>query len=696
MEGGAGNDVYITDDAGDVVVESASSGTDKVQSTASHALSANIEQLFLMGSAAIDGTGNALDNYLSGNGAANVLQGNAGNDTLYGGGGNDTLIGGAGDDNYAVALGAGTATVDNTGGGIDWLFFDGVVGRNQLSFSRDGNDLLITVDNAAIPTARIRDHFLGGDAAIDYVQPGDQSAAFTAAQINQIVAGGGTGYDQVIEGTAAGEQLVGSTGKDLIKGLAGGDQLFGMAGNDTLQGGDGDDYLAGGNGSAAGSGDDRLEGGIGNDTIRGQDGANTLIGGAGNDSYVYGDGHDVIDNIGGGTDQIIFENGIAASQLAFSRVGDDLVITVNGNANSTVRVVGHFLGGDQAIDFVHPASGAVLDTATINAIVAGSNPGGGDGDYPSVITGTSAGEQLAGTEGRDLIKGLGGNDQLFGLDDDDKLEGGDGDDYLSGGWGDNNNSGNDILVGGAGADQLNGEDGSNQLIGGAGDDKYVYWGGNDTIDNTGGGSEWLFFNSSAYQVARNRMAFHRDGDDLVIRVDGDESKQVRVLKHFLGGDYAIDYVQPYGMNALSASQVNSQVTPLPSGSTSTAYEPSLLATPLSAFGDFAVAEWLAQSASPVPENDPYEGAPVARPGADWASRPAAEMAILPSNSSALPPPPINSVRELASLIDAMSGFGTTHAEVAADPADSEGQLTHWRSWGHRGHHDSARIRYMEP
>src|SRR3546814_16571932 len=79
----------------------------------------------------------------------------------------------------------------------------------------------------------------------------------TTAGSNHIVAAGGGGgeYDQVIEGTAAGEQLVGSTGKDLVKVLAGDDTLFGMSGNDTLQGGDGADYLASGNGRGTGSGD---------------------------------------------------------------------------------------------------------------------------------------------------------------------------------------------------------------------------------------------------------------------------------------------------------------------------------------------------------------------------------------------------------------------------------------------------------
>lgn len=571
MEGGVGNDNYIVDHSDDVVAEAVGEGTDQVQASASYALSANIENLFLTGSAAINGAGNDLDNYIAGNGAANTIHGGGGNDTIVGGGGDDTLVGGAADDKYAFDASSGSDVVDNVDGGFDGIFFTNGITRERLSFSRDGDDLVIFVDVASIPSVRVLSHFLGGDAAIDYVQP-DGGYYLTTAEINQIVAGSDTGgeYDQVIEGTAAGEQLVGSSGKDLIKGLAGDDQVFGMGGNDTLQGGDGDDYLAGGSGNGSGSGDDRLEGGAGADTLSGEDGANTLIGGAGDDGYTYGGGQDTIDNTGGGYDGVFFNDGITAGDLAFARDGDDLVITVAGNATGLVRVTGHFLGGDSALDFVQPSSGSLLDTASINALAdpngGGGDPGDGgnegdDSDYPNVVEGTSAGEQLLGTSGRDLIHGLAGDDDLFGFGGDDKLAGGDGVDYLSGGNGSFSGSGSDILIGGAGADTLVGEDGDDMLIGGTGDDTYYYasGSGSDTVDNTGGGTDWLYF----ADIESNRLSYHQDGDDLVVLVDGDLSQGFRVLDHFLGGEAAIAYAQPASGYALSAAQIASQLTPLP-------------------------------------------------------------------------------------------------------------------------------------
>jgi Ca2+-binding RTX toxin-like protein len=159
LNGGAGDDIYLVDDAGDVVTELTGEGTDRVESITSWTLSANIEQLTLTGTSALTGAGNASTNTISGNSEDNSLQGLSGNDTLIGGSGNDTLDGGAGTDTVtynslmagyrfsATATGdfvvADTDTVAGGNDGTDTLngierivFSDGVVTVRQYAETR--------------------------------------------------------------------------------------------------------------------------------------------------------------------------------------------------------------------------------------------------------------------------------------------------------------------------------------------------------------------------------------------------------------------------------------------------------------------------------------------------------------------------------------------------------------------------------
>lgn len=104
MIGGDGDDIYTIDNAGDIVIETATGGLDRINSSISIDLMgrngayANVENVVLTGTGALNAYGTAAHNSMSGNSGANVLSGRAGNDTIAGGAGNDTIDGGAGAD----------------------------------------------------------------------------------------------------------------------------------------------------------------------------------------------------------------------------------------------------------------------------------------------------------------------------------------------------------------------------------------------------------------------------------------------------------------------------------------------------------------------------------------------------------------------------------------------------------------------
>lgn len=115
-------------------------------------LATNVENLTLTGAAAVNGTGNTLDNVLIGNSAANTLTGNAGSDTLRGFGGADSLIGGTGNDTYWLARGYGFDSIsenDATAGNTDIARFEAGIAVDQPWFQHLGNNLEVSIIGTA-------------------------------------------------------------------------------------------------------------------------------------------------------------------------------------------------------------------------------------------------------------------------------------------------------------------------------------------------------------------------------------------------------------------------------------------------------------------------------------------------------------------------------------------------------------------
>lgn len=147
--GGLGDDIYIVDSASNIIIENtlADGGKDTVQSSVTFTLGNGLENLTLEGINQINGTGNTLNNVITGNDDVNTLSGLAGNDTLNGGEGNDTLTGAAGSDRLAGGSGndslTGGTQVDQSVYNTNSAFDTADVGLDTIRGFISGTDKIV-------------------------------------------------------------------------------------------------------------------------------------------------------------------------------------------------------------------------------------------------------------------------------------------------------------------------------------------------------------------------------------------------------------------------------------------------------------------------------------------------------------------------------------------------------------------------
>ena len=477
MNGGDGKDIYIVDAALDITTEtnadSITGGVDEVRSSVTRTLGDNLEDLTLIGIAAINGLGNVLNNTITGNGSANFLNGLDGNDTIDGGAGADTLNGGIGNDELSGGDGNDTYIINN-----------------NLEIIIETN----TAIAGGIDTVLSSDDF---DADSSASRVGLENITLTGAIASLAI---GNALNNVITGNALANNLIGNDGNDTLTGNAGDDSLRGGAGNDVMAGGLGDDSLVGGTGNdsmngglgsdiyivdsildvlaegasnALGGGIDKVETSVSrslglnfdNLTLTGEDDingignelANILIGNAGNNILNGGLGSDTLDG-GDGNDSL--NGGVGADSLTGGN-GNDIYF-VNSLLDITTETnIDSVTGGDDEVrsNVSHTLKDNIekltLLTVSVDPLTLALNNINGIGNG------------LANT-----LTGNGGNNILNGLDGADALNGGAGNDTLSGG------AGADSLLGGAGNDSLDGGVGADTMEGGVGNDIYV-------VDETG-------------------------------------------------------------------------------------------------------------------------------------------------------------------------------------------------------------------
>lgn len=183
MSGGAGNDTYYMDRHDDKVIERANDGNDTVFSSVAFDLeNSNVENLYLTGSANINGGGSSVANKIFGNDGSNALNGYAGA---------DEMAGGKGDDTYYVDQ-AGDRVTELTGQGMDTVY-------SNVSFSAAGQSIEVIK--------------LKGGGTINATGSADNNHLY---------------------GTEAANILNGGAGDDWLYGKLGADQLIGGKGNDVF------------------------------------------------------------------------------------------------------------------------------------------------------------------------------------------------------------------------------------------------------------------------------------------------------------------------------------------------------------------------------------------------------------------------------------------------------------------------------
>lgn len=432
--------------------------------------------------------------------ASRALAATAGDDVIVGGWQDDTLDGGSGNDQfqdlggydtYRFGTGDGQDTIADNYGRV--LFKPGI-GQNDITFSRDGSDLIATI-TASGDAVRIKD-WMNSWQRIDRFD----FANGARLNVNDVLA-----KLNVSEGA---EILYGSPGGDVLSGTEKDSVIYGREGNDVLTGGAGRDELFGE------AGNDMLDGGVDRDW---------LYGGAGNNTYIVTPGMGLDNafgaNLSVANDTVVFAPGIRPEDLSVQlgdRTGDaspdaagyyNLVIGIGGNDALVLNHQNWDDLGRGAIQRFRFDDGTEWTLSDVIARADGGKMGWQQrywGD-PTTILGSQADDDITDYTGQSVtVQARGNNDNIYLAAGNDRVSAGTGNDRVYSGQGD------DLVAGEAGDDRVDAGDGDDMIVFNHGD-------GNDTLA-TSEGTDTLSFGATV-TPAMLSATLDRDGR-VVLLIDG--------------------------------------------------------------------------------------------------------------------------------------------------------------------------------
>jgi Ca2+-binding RTX toxin-like protein len=524
--GGAGNDTYVVDATGDVVTEIAGEGVDLILSTVSLTLANHVENLRLMGTSAINGSGNSLDNMLTGNGANNTLNGGAGNDTMAGGLGNDTYVVDASGDVVQEAAAEGTDLVQSS---VSWTL-----------------------------PANVENLTLTGTSAIN--ASGNELANTLTGNSGANLLDGGVGNDTLVGGAGNDTYVVDSTADVVTEGSNAGTDTVLVSVNWTL-GNNLENLTLTGTSNLNGTGNslaNTIRGNAGNNILSGGAGSDTMIGGAGNDTYVVDATGDVVTElVGEGVDQV-------NSSVTYTLAGnvENLTLTGTSAINGTGNALDNVLLGNSANNTLTGGAGNdTLDGGTGNDTMVG---GSGNDTYVVNVT-TDVVTEVA-NEGVDTVWSsvtltLGNNVENLQLLGTSAINGTGNalNNVLTG------NSAANTLTGAAGNDTLDGAGGNDTLVGGAGADSYIFgrgW-GTDTVQENDGNSGVVDQVLFGADITQAQTSYRRAGNNLEVSIAGTTDKLV-VKDWYLGTQYQAEQFRYVDGTVVTNTQVASLLSAMAS------------------------------------------------------------------------------------------------------------------------------------